>query len=66
MDTRQYFVSALRLAGELGLPLAWVKTEADAGRIPCLRAGRRRLFNVEAVRRALDGRGRRRAKGAAR
>jgi len=41
------------LAAELQLPREWLATEADAGRIPCLRIGRRRLFNVDAVRRAL-------------
>ena len=43
----------VELAGTLGLPLAWLKAEAAAGRIPSLRVGRRRLFDVEAVRDAL-------------
>ena len=38
------------LAQQLRLPVAWLKGEADGGRIPCLRVGRRRLFNVGAVR----------------
>ena len=37
------------LARELKLPTQWLKVEADAGRIPCLRVGRKRLFNTEAV-----------------
>ncbi len=41
------------LAGKLRLPRSWLITEADAGRIPCLRIGRRRLFNVDAVRTVL-------------
>jgi len=41
------------LAAVLRLPRGWLATEADAGRIPCLRVGRRLRFNVEAVRRAL-------------
>jgi len=41
------------LARRLRLPVAWLKAEADAHRIPCLRAGRRRVFNLEAVERAL-------------
>ena len=44
------------LAAELQLPREWLATEADAGRIPCLRIGHRRLFNVEAVRRTLAAR----------
>jgi hypothetical protein len=50
------YISAMELASELGLPLAWLKTEAKAGRIPSLRVGRRQLFNVESVRRALADR----------
>jgi hypothetical protein len=56
MDTRRAFISAVELAGELGLPLVWLKSEAKAGRIPSLQVGRRRLFNAEAVRRALSER----------
>ncbi len=41
------------LARELRLPREWLASEADAGRLPCLRIGHRRLFNVDAVRRAL-------------
>lgn len=41
------------LARELKISIEWLKAEADAGRVPCLRAGRKRLFNVEAVRQAL-------------
>ena len=41
------------LAMRLGIPAAWLKSEADAGRIPSLQAGRRRLFDLEAVRETL-------------
>ena len=41
------------LARELNLPREWLVSEADAGHLPCLRIGHRRLFNVDAVRRAL-------------
>jgi hypothetical protein len=47
------YTSAMELANELGLPLAWLKAEAKAGRIPSLRVGRRQLFNVESVQRTL-------------
>ena len=36
-------------ARHLRLPVSWLKAEADAGRLPCVRAGRRLLFNVAAV-----------------
>lgn len=35
------------------LPREWFKAEADAGRIPCLKIGRRRLFDIDAVRESL-------------
>jgi hypothetical protein len=41
------------LAARVRLPAAWLRQEALAGRIPCLRVGRRLLFNVEAVKAAL-------------
>lgn len=46
-------LSLRRLAASLKLPLAWLRAEADAGRIPCLRAGRRRLFHLDSVHRVL-------------
>ena len=47
------FIPLEPLASKLGLPQYWLKAEADAGRIPCLKIGRRRLFNADAVRLAL-------------
>jgi hypothetical protein len=41
------------LAQELRLPRDWLRGEAIAGRLPCLRIGRRFLFDLEAVRCAL-------------
>ena len=32
-----------------GLTFDWLRAEAEAGRIPCLKAGRRLLFDPEAV-----------------
>ena len=40
-------------ARALGVPTTWLSGEADSGRVPCLRAGSRYLFNVAAVERAL-------------
>lgn len=42
-----------QLAERTGLPVAWLKREADAGRLPCIRAGRRRMFVPGAVLRVL-------------
>jgi excisionase family DNA binding protein len=41
------------LADHLRLPRTWLRAEADAGRIPCLRAGRRLRFDPAAVELAL-------------
>jgi excisionase family DNA binding protein len=41
------------LAKALNLPQAWIKAEADAGRIPHLRIGKRYRFNHDAVVRTL-------------
>ena len=49
-------VSILELSELTGLPVSWLKSEADAGRIPHIRAGRRRFFNVEAVAKVLSER----------
>jgi hypothetical protein len=50
-----------QLSEHTGLPAAWLKREADAGRLPCIRAGRRRMFDLAAVLKMLaqrqEGRG---------
>jgi len=43
----------------LYVPAAWLRAEADAGRLPCLRAGRQYLFDVELVGQLLLERARR-------
>lgn len=40
----------------LGLPCAWLKQQADAGRVPFIEANNRRLFNPNEVQRVLDER----------
>ena len=45
-----------QMARVLRVNLRWLRAEAEAGRIPALRAERRFLFNQEAVLRALAGR----------
>jgi excisionase family DNA binding protein len=41
------------MANALKVPLGWLKEEAAAGRIPCVRAGRQFLFNRDAVENVL-------------
>jgi hypothetical protein len=41
------------LSERTGIPVAWLRREADAGRIPHLLAGRRRLFDLAVVMKAL-------------
>lgn len=44
------------LSRRLRVSCAWLKFEADSGRIPHIKAGHQRLFNVEAVMRLLADR----------
>ncbi|MDP6558260.1 MAG: hypothetical protein QGG71_26590 [Pirellulaceae bacterium] len=41
------------LARNLRVTVGWLRDEADAGRLPHVKAGNRYLFNSEAVRRVL-------------
>lgn len=50
---KKLLVSLSELSERTGLPVAWLKREAEAGRVPCIRAGRRRFFDPEAVRKSL-------------
>ena len=45
--------SLSRTARRLGVTQQWLRQQADAGTIPCLRAGNRYLFNLEAVQDSL-------------
>ncbi len=51
MDAQYIRLEALAKATRL--PAAWLRREADAGRLPCIRAGRRRMFDLIAVQKAL-------------
>jgi excisionase family DNA binding protein len=42
-----------RMARRLGVTQQWLREQADAGKVPCLRAGKRYLFSVAAVQEAL-------------
>jgi hypothetical protein len=54
MDTK--YIRVAELARATRLPAAWLKREADAGRLPCIRAGRLRMFDLAAVLKALADR----------
>ena len=47
------FLSLRRAAARLGVPIDWLRREAQRGDIPCLRVGRRMLFNVDDVERSI-------------
>lgn len=55
METNQpqSILSLPRMARRLGVTIAWLRAEADAGRVPCLVADRRYLFSPDAVQRVL-------------
>ena len=41
-------------AGRLGVPVSWLKAQAEAGKIPCLRFGKYKyLFNLKTVKAAI-------------
>jgi hypothetical protein len=42
-----------RAARACGVPAKWLKAEAEAGRVPCLKAEQRYLFNAIALQEAL-------------
>jgi len=55
--------SLSRMAGRLGVTQAWLREQADAGNVPGLKAGKRYLFNVDAVQEALAKAAQARAEG---
>ena len=60
-----HLVTLEELARRLPVSKRWLEREARAGRIPSLTAGRRRLFNLEAVRAAIAERAANREAGEA-
>ena len=64
METSNTKLLPLRnLARTLHVPARWLREEAEAGRIPALRAGRNFLFELGAVESALLARARESAPG---
>ena len=53
MSHSEVFLPVDQTATRLGVPAAWLKAEAKADRLPHLKAGRRILFHVQTVERAL-------------
>lgn len=47
------FVPIRRAAAVLGVPFAWLQREAEVGRVPAVRAGRRWLVHLEETREVL-------------
>lgn len=48
------YIKLKELARSTRLPAAWLRREADEGRLPCIKAGRIRMFDPEAVKAALS------------
>lgn len=61
MNNNKGLVDIGQLAARLKLPIRWLKTEAKAGRLPCLRVGRRWFFDALTVDQTLAERASRRA-----
>ncbi len=47
------FITLGELSDRTGLPVAWLRREASAGRLPSVTIGRRRMFDLDAVVRAI-------------
>jgi excisionase family DNA binding protein len=62
-DGNPQLLSLPALAEALKLPQSWIKAEADAGKLPHLKIGKRYCFNRDAVVRALAERAARSGKG---
>lgn len=46
-------LSLTRMARRVGVTQQWLRDQADAGKLPCLKAGNRYLFSPTAVQDAL-------------
>jgi hypothetical protein len=46
-------LSLARMARRLGVPIKWLRDQAESGAVPCLQAGNRLLFSPTAVQAAL-------------
>lgn len=55
-ENQKQLVSDRAMARQIGVPIGWLKAEAEAGRVPSLKAGRTHIFNPVAVVAALSER----------
>ena len=46
-------ISITKAAGKLNVPVSWLREQADAGSIPCLKVAKKLLFNLAALENAL-------------
>lgn len=53
MNEDRRIFTANQMAQRLGVTIRWLKQEAEAGRVPAIRAESRFLFNPDAVQEAL-------------
>lgn len=49
-------LSLRRMARQLGITQAWLREQADTGKVPCLKAGNHYLFHPPTVERILADR----------
>jgi len=56
METLECILTLSRMARRLGVTQRWLKAEAEAGTIPCLKAGSRLLFDADVVAETLRAR----------
>ncbi len=49
-------LSLPRMARRIGVPAQWLREQVEAGQIPCLKLGKRYLFNPLAVQERLASR----------
>lgn len=56
MDTKplRTFVPLRLAATSLGVPVSWLRSEVEAGRVPAVRAGRRWLVHLDRAREVLS------------
>ena len=56
-------LSLSRMARRIGVTSQWLRSQADTGKVPCLKAGNRHLFNPIAVQASLAARAARTRQG---
>lgn len=49
MEVRKNLLKVGAMARAVGVPVRWLRTEAESGRIPCLKAEKIYLFDADVV-----------------